>query len=286
MIEIDLRPSAPDAKGQYIQEMGSVPGWFLEVDAHVFVGMDSVQHARGIHGDLLEIGVYYGKSAILLGYCVRPGEHLVVCDVFEELGDLPEESVAEHNTYHSELRQAEFRRQYRRFHSELPEVIAAPSTSLDRDRLAGRFRFIHIDGGHAYEVVREDILTARRLLGKGGVVVFDDWSQPHCPGVALAVWEEYLRGELIPLCLTSTKLYATWDSGGLTSQDLDEWAAAQSGIEMSYAYRLAGRDVRSYVQKKADGLRPGQPVALSPESALRRALRQIVPPILARWGRL
>jgi hypothetical protein len=89
MIETDLRPSAPDASGRYIQEMGSVPGWFLEVDAHVFVGMDSVQRARGIHGDLLEIGVYYGKSAILLGYCVRPGEHLVVCDVFEGLGGLP-----------------------------------------------------------------------------------------------------------------------------------------------------------------------------------------------------
>ena len=32
-----------------------------------------------------------------------------------------------------------------------------------------------IDGGHAYEVEREDILTARRLRGEGDVVVFDDW---------------------------------------------------------------------------------------------------------------
>lgn len=286
MIKTDLQPPASDARARYIRDMGSVPGWFLEVDAHLFVGIDSLQLARGIRGDLLEIGVYYGKSAVLLGYCVRPGEHLMVCDVFEELGGLSEEGVAEHNTYHSDLRQAEFERQYRRFHSELPEIIAAPSTSLDRDRLAGRFRFMHIDGGHAYEVVREDILTARRLLGRGGVVVLDDWSQPHCPGVALAIWEEYLRGELIPLCLTSTKLYATWDSGGLTPQDLDDWAAVQAGIEVSYAYRLAGREVRSYVQAKVDGLRPVQAAAALPESALRKAVRQIAPPILARWVKL
>lgn len=271
---------------RYVQEMGSVPGWFLEVDARLFVGVDSLQLARGIRGDLLEIGVYYGKSAILLGYCVRRGEHLMVCDVFEEVGGLAEESVAEHITYHAHLRQAEFERHYRRFHRELPEIVAAPSTSLDRDQLARRFRLIHIDGGHAYEVVREDILTARRLLGKGGVVVLDDWSQPHCPGVALALWEEYLRGELIPLCLTGTKLYATWDSGGLTSQDLDDWAAAQPDIEVSYAHRLVGHEVRRYVQKKADGLSPARTAAVPPVSPLRRAIRQLAPPILARWVKL
>ncbi len=285
-------PSAPesDAIGRYIQDMGSVPGWFLELDARIFIGIDSLQKARGIGGDLLEIGVYHGKSAILLGYLVRPGEHLMVCDVFESIGELSDEGVAEHNTYHDGLRQIDFQRQYLRFHTELPVIIAAPSTSLDCDRLAGSFRFIHIDGSHAYEVVREDIITARHLLGGGGVAVFDDWSQPHCPGVALALWEEYLRRDLIPLCLTDTKLYATWDSSGLTPGDLDGWAAAQPGIEVSYAHCLAGHEVRRYVQK-AEGVSSVKAVEAvasqgthrerpSTESALRRAIRQVAPPIL------
>jgi len=42
-------------------------------------------------------------------------------------------------------------------------------------------------------------------LGKGGVVVFDDWSQAHCTGIGLALREEHLRGELTSLCLTGTK---------------------------------------------------------------------------------
>jgi hypothetical protein len=55
----------------------------------------------------------------------------------------------------------------------------------------------------------------------------------------------------------------TWDSGGLTSQDLDDWAA-QPDIEMSYAHRLVGREVRRYVQKKADGLSPARSAAVHP----------------------
>jgi hypothetical protein len=73
----------------------------------------------------------------------------------------------------------------------------------------------------------------------------------------------------------------TWDSGGLTSQDLDDWAA-QPDIEMSYAHRLVGREVRRYVQKKADGLSPARAAAVPPVSAVRRAIRQLAPPILAR----
>ena len=96
------------------------------------------------------------------------------------------------------------------------------------------------------------------------------------------MWKEYLRDGLSPLCLIKTKLYATWDSGGLTAKDLNDWAALQAGGEVSYPYRLAGRKVRSYIQKKDDSLRLAQAGAAPPASALRRAVRQIGPPILAR----
>jgi len=41
-----------------------------------------------------------------------------------------------------------------------------------------------------FDVIERTVQTASRIdatLGKGGVVVFDDWSQPHCPAVALAL---------------------------------------------------------------------------------------------------
>jgi hypothetical protein len=135
-----------------------------------------------------------------------------------------------------------------------------------------------------FDVIERTVQTTSRIdatLGKGGVIVFDHWSQPHCTRIALALREEYLRGKLISLCLTGTKLYGTWDSDGLTSQDLDDWAAAQPDIEMSYAHRLVG-EVRRYFQKNADGLSPARAAAVPPVPALRRAIWQLAPPILAR----
>jgi hypothetical protein len=257
-----------DPLTRYRDHLGSVPGWFAEVDARCFVVADRCQTAAGTRGDLLEIGVYHGKSAILLGDLCKPGETLVVCDIFEEEAGVSAENRAEHRAYHGDLRRSAFEAHYRRFHPELPTIIAAPSATLDRERLAGRFRLVHIDGSHTETDVRQDILTARQLLGPGGVVIFDDWAQAHCPGVALAIWEEYLRGDLTLLGLTLSKMYATWDPRGLTPETWDQAVQAaglRAGVEgrrTTYApipYRLQGRPVQLYYLPAP----PRPPVAVS-----------------------
>jgi len=48
----------------------------------LFRKINELQHAEGKTGDLLEIGVYRGKSAILLGYLLQGEERLVLCDLF------------------------------------------------------------------------------------------------------------------------------------------------------------------------------------------------------------
>ncbi len=239
-----------DGATAYLSQKDSVPGWFLDIDARLFLGVNALQTDRGSRGNLLEIGAFHGKSAILLGYCLQPGERLVVSDTFEHTEGLTVEGKAEHaTTYHTTLRQQEFERNYRRFHPSLPELIVGPSAQLDRVALARQFRLIHVDGGHEYEVVREDILTARALLGDGGIVIFDDWSQPHCPGVAMALWESYRETNLIPLGFTDTKLYATWDPK-ITAEDLDGWVRGQSDLDQSYAFQLGRYAARRYTPKK------------------------------------
>ena len=242
----------------YLSAKDSVPGWFLDIDARLFLGVNALQTGRGIGGNLLEIGAYCGKSAILLGYCLQPGERLVVSDTFEQTDALTAEGMAEHRTYHATLRQQEFERHYCRFHPSLPDLIVGPSAQLDRTRLARQFRLVHVDGGHEYEVVREDILTARALLGDGGIVIFDDWSQPHCPGVAMALWESYRVTNLIPLGFTDTKLYATWDAT-VTADDLDGWVQGQPDLDRSYPFRLGQYDARRYTPKKIASPTPRPP---------------------------
>ena len=244
----ETSPPVPSVT-EYLAIKDSVQGWFLDIDATLFIGVDALQRAHGARGDLLEIGVFYGRSSILLGYLARPGETLVTCDVFEDVQALSDEGHAEHDTYHRALRRDEFERNYLRFHATLPTIIAAPSSTLDADAWAGRFRLIHIDGGHEYDVVREDIRLARRMLAPGGIVIFDDWSQPHCPGVGMAVWEDYLRGDLIPLALTDAKFYAKWDDSGVSAEALNNWIAGQPRVDSLQPYRLGAHTVRRYVTK-------------------------------------
>jgi hypothetical protein len=232
-----------DGATAYLSAKDSVPGWFLDIDAQLFVGVNALQTARGIRGNVLEIGTYYGKSAILLGYCLQPGERLVISDIFEQTDSLTAEGMAEHETYHATLRQKEFERHYRRFHSCLPDLIVGSSLQLDRAGLARQFRLVHVDGGHEYEVVKEDMLTTQALLGPGGIVIFDDWSQPHCPGVAMALWESYQPTNLIPLGFTDSKLYATWDPI-VTADHLDKWVQGQPDIDRSHPFRQGRHDAR------------------------------------------
>ena len=264
----------PRSAVEYVAIKDSVRGWFLDIDATLFLGVDAMQRAVGARGDLLEIGVFYGKTSILLGYLARPGEAVVCCDVFEDTQALSDEGRGEHEMYHRTLRRDEFERNYLRFHATLPTTIAAPSSTLDADAWAGRFRLIHIDGGHEYSVASEDIRLARRMLAPGGIVIIDDWCQPHCAAVGLAVWEEYLRGDLVPLALTDTKLYAKWGPAGVSVEAFDDWIAGQPRVASPQAFRLGAHTVRRYVMKPTVA-QPAPPPAAPRPTALRRLWRAV-----------
>lgn len=196
---------------EYLRVQESVPGWFYLEDVELFQHINEMQIAARVTGDLLEIGAYQGKSAILLGCFTQDNEQLVICDLFERSAELPA-NQSENEEWYSGLSRQLFERQYLRFHNALPRIVSCDSLRLIRTgRLSRTFRFIHVDGSHLYSVVKRDILTARRLLKKGGVVAFDDYRSEHTPGVAAAVWEAVIQGGLIPLFLTPQKLYGTWD---------------------------------------------------------------------------
>jgi methyltransferase family protein len=207
-------------------------GWLYQDDVLVFQQINAIQSADNVKGDLLEIGVYHGKSAILMGYFVRDDERFVVCDLFESPAP-NRENQSEKLSWYPELTQRTFEENYLRFHAQLPAILACPSTSLiERGALKDSFRFIHIDGSHIFSVVRSDIRTAKALLNKDGIVAIDDYRSVHTPGVAAAVWEAVTSDHLVPICLTPQKMYATWNSSNTTQRHLLAWADQRSDIEV------------------------------------------------------
>jgi len=219
----------PRTASDYLAQMDHlVPGWFNEVDGAVFLGVDEVQRSLGITGELLEIGVFLGKSAVLLGYLCRPGETLVVADLFSP--ERLDSSVDTDAGIYEGLTESAFRQNYQRFHDVPPTVIAGSSTELLNVGLGRRFRIVHIDGSHRYEIVRGDIATALGLLVDGGIVVLDDYrTLPHALGVALAFWEAVIEGALVPVLATQGKIYAcAAGTAEATAARFRDWGLEQS----------------------------------------------------------
>ncbi|WP_283138621.1 class I SAM-dependent methyltransferase [Rhizohabitans arisaemae] len=221
--------------------LDQVTGWFPHADQLLFEWFLNYQAIRDIRGDLLELGVYFGKSAIFTGRFLREGETFTVCDLFEsEAPDAANRS--EMSDSYSTLQREAFEANYRAFHPALPRVVQGPSSTILNHVRPGTCRFVHIDASHLYEHVKGDIVAARTVLDSGGIVVLDDYRTEHTPGVAAAVWEAVFVAGLRPICLSGQKFYGTWGDPAPWQHALLGWAVYQPQLRMS-RQRIAGARV-------------------------------------------
>jgi hypothetical protein len=187
----------------------SVEGWLSALD---FAAMASVLAAQvGVEagGDLAEIGVWRGKSAILLSLCARTGESVYAVDVFDKY--YPDESPARPVKPYADP--ALFRSNLVAYGR--PDAVTEVASDTRSDpTLIGRLsaapiRFFHIDGGHSYNHVVHDCNTALEVVGDRCVVVLDDFMQIENPAVTEAVLDTFAGtpNGLVPFAITPKKLY-------------------------------------------------------------------------------
>jgi hypothetical protein len=69
---------------QYISGLDSIDGWFHADAALMSVAYNQLLADAGIAADVLEIGVYNGKSAILAAALRGAGSSFVAVDLFEK----------------------------------------------------------------------------------------------------------------------------------------------------------------------------------------------------------
>ncbi|MFE2329758.1 class I SAM-dependent methyltransferase [Streptomyces sp. NPDC059385] len=280
---------------------GEVEGWFSAYDQLLFDWFLSRQNgdATALRGDLLELGVFMGKSAIFVGRYLRDDEEFTVCDLFDSPA-VDELNVAENRLSYPTLTRRGFETNYLAFHEALPNVIQAPTSVVGAEVRAASCRFIHIDASHLYEHVVTDIESSRRVAAPGAVVVFDDYRSAHCPGVAAAVWSAVVSGGLNPICVSDMKMYATWGDPEAHQKDLLAWLEGRT--DLGHGVDVIGG--RSVVQISDAGARPPavpQPLrpapapapvpaapapapaaARRPGAGWRRLAKDLLPPVVTR----
>ena len=202
--------------------LNDVEGWFYPRDQAVMTWLLDRQERSEPAGDLLELGSYLGKSAILIGTHLRAGERFTVCDLF---GSAPTDDAnqREQNGSYRTLTRQGFERNYLAFHPELPAVVQSTTDQITEHVASGSCRFVHVDASHLWEHVHGDIEAARELLRPDGLVVCDDYRSEHTPGVAAAVWTAVANGGLRPICVTGNKFYGTWGDPDPVQNELVEW---------------------------------------------------------------
>ncbi len=203
--------------------VSGVHGWFYEIDRVLFRWFLAEQ-ASGPLGDLAELGVYLGKSAVLLGEYLRPEERFTVIDLFEDEA-MDEANRNENSKFYPSFTQQAFEANYMRHRGSIPTIVRGPSQEILQHVSLNSVRFMHVDASHMYEHVRADLASSRLLLKDQGVVVFDDFRATHSPGVGAAVWQEVTGGELNVIAVTDQKLYATWSDVGPWREKLVSWLA-------------------------------------------------------------
>jgi predicted O-methyltransferase YrrM len=193
----------------------SIKGWFNPLDHRCFRALLESQRDSP-PGDLVEMGAFQGKSAVIIGDYLRAGERFVVIDLFGDEEQFDETAEAEANRRenqrsYSGLTRQIFEENYLSVHDELPVIVQGFSSEIVDHVTPGSARFIHIDASHLYPAVKVDCQSAKRLLRPGGVVSFDDFRNASSPGVGAAIWEAVVKDGLIPIATTRKKLYGCYD---------------------------------------------------------------------------
>lgn len=162
----------------YLAAFNSIQGYFTSDAALLFMAYNQLIKSENISGDVLEIGVHHGLSAIALAALRGERKQFVAVDLFDEMQD---QNVSKSG---AGSRQA-FLRNMKKFYDDIGfvRVIASASTRLRACDLGNGFSFCHVDGGHSPEETYHDLELCAEILMPGGLLALDDYFNPAFPGV-------------------------------------------------------------------------------------------------------
>lgn len=156
---------------RYRTQYEHLGGWLLSEAAATWSCLLALQVKRGVRGDLMEIGVFRGRSAALIALHARPEEALVLVDLVmrREAIDVIQGIRPDRNV----------------FVHDLSRSIGSHETDLFP---ASSFRWIHIDGEHSARAVVNDLEETALLLGTDGIICLDDFMNVMYPQITMAAF--------------------------------------------------------------------------------------------------
>lgn len=182
--DLSVKPqirSIGDVLNYYKQTVDNkVKGWFYPIDIIVFFGIIAeAQKQLQITGDLCELGVAYGKSAVGMSLFKEHGDKLYLYDLFaaEITPDMAMKAIKDYGTDTGvEMR--------------VCDLMKLSPSEIQFDCL---LRFLHIDACHYHTAVLNDLTQFSPFVHPQGVIAVDDINDPEYPGINSAITEFCLK---------------------------------------------------------------------------------------------
>lgn len=159
----------------------SIEGWCNQEQFFSLELILAYLDAFSIHGDIIELGVFTGKSAGIFNNYVYANEVLKLIDRDFKYKTVEENVVKLSNGIKT----------YQSYNMETWCMKAFPAKSA---------KLIHVDAGHSYNNCWNDIDMSNRVIKDDGIIVIDDFFMDLYPQVTEAVYT-YIKDERNNLCL-------------------------------------------------------------------------------------
>ena len=193
------------ARNYIFRKMHHIRGYLVPVDALAIAEVIIGQKNARMNGGIAEIGVFFGRSFLLMASLIGKQERALAADLF----DIGQDSGGKDS-----LQLASFLSSANKLGIQIDRqaIFVGDSRKLDGSselQQASPLRFVSIDGSHELDLVASDADLASRTITEFGVICFDDFCNPEFPEVTLGVFD-FLRSaheRFVPFAITQKKLF-------------------------------------------------------------------------------
>jgi predicted O-methyltransferase YrrM len=178
--------------------VGTVGGLLQSGSIAILWSLIELQDAFGMAGDVAEIGVFQGKTFLMLAHALNAGERAFAVECFGQPPGSDAETLA---AFQANMARFGF--------AGRCETIVADTGTLDADafraRLGTNIRLFSVDGAHDHAAVMHDLALAESVLAPGGLIAADDLFNPWWPGTTEAIYDFVRAGthDLVPVALVA-----------------------------------------------------------------------------------
>ena len=189
---------------RYLYYSDRIDGWMYQTTALAMMELLWLQEEAGHTGNIAEIGIHHGCSALALIAAARPEETVFAIDLFDQQDlNIDASGGGSLTAFREHLRYL--------FPQAQVTTIAQSSTNIrgaEREHGLAQLRFFSIDGGHTRALTLNDLAIADASLAPHGIAVLDDVFNANWPGVASGLFA-FLGGrhDLAPFTIFPNKVF-------------------------------------------------------------------------------